>query len=39
LIYRGIPKSAISYKGVGNKDPSTEGNRRVEVIVELQKND
>jgi flagellar motor protein MotB len=37
MIYRGIPKSAVSYEGVGDTEPSTEGNRRVEVIVTLNK--
>ncbi|MDF1812074.1 MAG: c-type cytochrome [Verrucomicrobiales bacterium] len=37
MIYRGIPKSAISYRAVGDKDPSPEGSRKVEVIVNLSK--
>lgn len=35
LIYRGIPKNAITYRAVGDKEPSKEGNRRVEVNVKL----
>ena len=37
MIYRGIPKDAISYRAMGDKDPSSSGNRRVEVLVKLEK--
>ena len=39
MIFRGIPKDAITYRGVGDKDPSPDGNRRVEILVKLKKND
>jgi outer membrane protein OmpA-like peptidoglycan-associated protein len=35
MIYRGIPKTAISYKAMGDQEPSPKGNRRIEVIVKV----
>ena len=35
MVYRGIPREAISFRSMGDKEPSPSGNRRVEVFVKL----
>ena len=35
MSYRGIPKEIISFKAVGDKEPSPKGNCRVEIIVNI----